>query len=254
MSGNLEVHVLASGSDGNSLVIRAVDTTIMIDAGLSGRRIERLVNTSGIDMGEIDALLLTHEHSDHTKGAGVLSRKYDIPVYASAGTFENAMIGRVYARLEIRSFNEYRIGDLSVVPLPVSHHAGNPNGFSIKSNGHRCLVATDLGVVNSPIQHEMRKSDIVVIESNHDEEMLMTGPYPAFLKQLIKGKKGHLSNRDCAAALSKAEKTGRKIFLAHLSKNNNTPELALETAARSVNNGEVVYCLEPDETGKVITI
>jgi len=246
--------VLASGSDGNSLVIRTDDTALMIDAGLSGRRIEKLMSTGGIGVEEIDALLLTHEHSDHVKGAGVLSRKYDIPVYASAATFRNAMVGRVYSWIEIKSFNEFTIGDISVVPLPVSHHAGDPNGFSVKSNGHQCLVATDLGVVSSHIQYEMQRSDIVVIESNHDEEMLMTGPYPAFLKRLIKGKKGHLSNRDCAAALSRAEKSGRRIFLAHLSKNNNTPELALETAARSVNNGERIYCLEPEETVKVIAI
>jgi phosphoribosyl 1,2-cyclic phosphodiesterase len=249
---NFELHVLASGSDGNCAVVRADGVTLMIDAGLSGRTLERLMALAGIDFREIDALLLTHEHSDHVKGAGVISRRHGLPIYANAATFQGAGLGSVHSWVETYTLGGFSIGDLKITPLPIHHHAADPNAFAFRLGNRRCLVATDLGKVGPTIQREVERSDIIMIESNHDERMLMNGTYPPFLKELIRGERGHLSNTDCAKALSRPAKEGRKVFLAHLSKNNNTPGLALRTVHPFLGDGEEICCLEED--GEVRTL
>ena len=228
---SLEVHVLASGSDGNCVVVKADDTAIMIDAGLSGRKITALMSKAGLEPKRIDAILLTHEHSDHVQGAGVLSRKHDIPIHANRYTYMHSKLGNVSGKEIFQTLKPFSIGPVTVRPLPTSHDAVEPNAFAFQFNGTRMLLATDTGKVTDPVMEELSLVDLAIIESNYDNELLVNGDYPVFLKRLIRSDNGHLSNVDCAAALKRTEREGRKVFLAHLSKNNNTPEIAKETVS-----------------------
>lgn len=230
-----EVHILASGSDGNCAVIRDDDTCLMIDAGLSGNQIERGLNEVGIEPYELAAILITHEHRDHVMGAGVLSRRYQVPVGGNRMTLSFSGIDRLESPIVFETSRAFRVGTIDVLPLPISHDAAEPNAFLVSYGGKRCLIATDLGVVTDPIQAALMGCDLVVLEANHDLKMLLTGPYPHFLKEAIRGRKGHLSNADCARALKSSHKDGRKIFLAHLSRKNNRPDLACETVADEID-------------------
>lgn len=244
----IELHVLASGSDGNCVVLRADGVSVMIDAGLSGRAISRLACKAGLDLKDISAILITHEHGDHVKGAGVLSRRFDIPVYANLQTFKASNMGKVSDWVEFKTPSMFTIGSLHVKPLPTSHHAVKPSAFSFSFDGKKCLIATDLGKVTPEIQAELERSDLAMLEANHDVDMLINGSYPQFLKTLIKGERGHLSNTDCAEALSRGNADGRKIFLAHISKINNRPEIARRTVAASLGcSADRLCCLEEDE-------
>jgi phosphoribosyl 1,2-cyclic phosphodiesterase len=250
----MELHILASGSDGNCAVLQADGTSVIIDAGLSGRAISRLAGAAGLDLKDVSAILITHEHGDHVKGAGVLSRRFDIPVYANLQTFNASNIGNVSSWVEFQTLTTFRIGDLQISPLPTSHHAVNPTAFSFSFDGKKCLVATDLGRVTPEIQAELEGSSLAMLEANHDIDMLMNGSYPQFLKVLIRGEKGHLSNTDCAEALSKGHTDKRKVFLAHISKNNNRPEIARRTVADSLGCGvDRLSCLEEEEEVKCVT-
>jgi phosphoribosyl 1,2-cyclic phosphodiesterase len=244
----MELHVLASGSDGNCSILRADGVTVMVDAGLSGKRIIRLASHAGIDLKEVSAILLTHEHSDHVKGAGVLSRRFSIPVHANRQTFMASRLGKVDNWVEFNTLDPFTIGGLEVMPLPISHHAAEPNSFSFSFGGRRCLIATDIGKMTPGLQNEIDGSDIVMLESNHDVEMLRNGSYPQFLKTLILGERGHLSNDECAMALARSKQRSRSIFLAHMSKNNNRPELARESVSSIMGCGmEELLCLEEGE-------
>jgi len=225
-----EVHVLASGSDGNCTVIQLDDEAIMIDAGISCRRIMGLMEKEGIDRKVVKALLVTHEHSDHIAGAGAVARKFNIPVFCNKATFESSDLGSVDYR-EIRTMGSFCIGNMDITPLPTSHNAAEPNAFSVESEGKRVLVATDTGKLTFQVEHALKQADIAVIEANYDRKMLAEGPYPQYLKRLIASDIGHLSNVDCAGAIKKTMRDNRQIFLAHLSKINNAPDIARETVA-----------------------
>lgn len=243
----IELHVLASGSDGNCAVLKADGVSVMIDAGLSGRAIVKLAGCAGLDVRDLSAILITHEHGDHVRGAGVLSRRFNIPVHANRRTFRASNLGNVSGWNDIQNLSCFEIGDLSITPLPISHHAVDPIAYSLCFEGKRCLVATDLGRVTSVIQMEIERSDLIMIESNHDIDMLVNGTYPKFLKTLIMSEKGHLSNDDCAEALSRGGQRRRMIFLAHLSKNNNRPDLAKNAVAHTLDcSSDVLHCLDDE--------
>ena len=250
----LEVHVLASGSDGNCAIVRCDDTAIMLDAGLSGKRITTLMSRAGIGPEELCGILLTHEHSDHVKGAGILSRRYKVPIYANENTLICSNIGTVDSNVTFRTLQPFSIGPLTVRPLPISHNAAEPNAFHITCGGRSMLLATDLGIVNSEVFAALREVDLAMIESNHDLNMLIHGPYPPMLKSEIRSERGHLSNIDCARALWSTSREGRRIFLAHLSKNNNTPELARRTVARTLCCCEdALDCMmDPDDVRSIL--
>lgn len=244
MNAHLEFHVLASGSDGNCSIIRGNGTCLMIDAGLSGRALEGLVSMAGIDIKEIDAILLTHEHVDHIRGAGVLSRRHRIPVAGNHRTLREARMGRVERMIPYDSGAEFRVENFSIRSIPLPHAAADPNGFVFLFQDRRCVVATDLGKVTPLLIDEMGRADMVFIESNHDLEMLMNGPYPPFLKASIRSETGHLSNHDCASALASTHRPNRRVFLGHLSKNNNTVELARKEVAGALGCSiENIGCL-----------
>ncbi|MDR0508388.1 MAG: MBL fold metallo-hydrolase [Candidatus Methanoplasma sp.] len=244
-----EVHVLASGSDGNCTVIQLDDEAIMIDAGISCKRIMGLMEKEGIDQRSLKALLVTHEHTDHISGAGPVSRKFDIPVLCNRATFECCEIGDVRYE-EIKTMGSFCVGSMNVTPLPTSHNAAEPNAFFVEADDKRVLVATDTGKLTFQVEHALKQADVAVIESNYDRKMLAEGPYPPHLKRLIASDIGHLSNIDCAGAVKRTMKDNRQIFLAHLSKTNNAPDIARETVAEMTGLKRLcIDCLEfPGDT------
>ena len=241
--------MLASGSDGNCTVVASDGTMIMIDAGISGRRIAGLMGEVGLDPRELDAILLTHEHSDHVSGAGILSRKYKVPICCNENTLVCSNIGAIHSSIVFQTLKRFDIGCLKVDPLPISHNAAEPNAFRVTNGDRQMLLATDLGRVNPEVFAALKEVDLAIIEANHDVQMLINGPYPPKLKGEIRSDRGHLSNIDCARALWATFSEERKVFLAHLSKNNNTPELARRTVSRTLGCDEDrVGCLMgPDD-------
>jgi len=226
-----EVHVLASGSDGNCTVIEYDDEAVMIDAGVSFRKIQTYMDQEGFDSKKLKALLITHEHSDHISGAGPTARKLGIPVYCNRPTYDASNLGAVDYH-EIVTLCSFSIGYMNVTPLPTSHNAAEPNAFLVEEDGKKTLLATDTGKLTFQVEHALSEADIAVIESNYDKSMLVNGPYPAYLKKLIDSDVGHLSNVDCAAAIRRTDSDKRQIFLAHLSKTNNAPDVARETVSQ----------------------
>lgn len=227
----MEVHVLASGSDGNCAIVRDDDTSIMIDAGLSGKAITRLMNLHGIDQSEIDGILITHEHTDHVQGAGVVARRFGCPIYCNDRTFSAFNAGKV-EHVSIDIMREFSIGSLSLLPMPTSHDAVEPCCYRFQSaDGKVGVIATDTGYFTFPVKQALRDADIAIMESNYDKRMLEEGPYPYPLKRRIDSDHGHMSNILCGATVREIYKPEKKIFLAHLSRTNNIPTLARETVA-----------------------
>lgn len=227
----LEVHVLASGSDGNCTVIECDGEAVMIDAGISCKRILSLMDQEGVDKEVVKAILITHEHSDHVSGAGATARKLGVPVMCNANTFSQLSLGSVdYIPFDTaRSFD---VGNFHITPLPTSHNAIEPNAFLTQTDGKNVLLATDTGKLTFQIEAALKMADIAVIEANYDAKMLADGPYPASLKRLIGSERGHLSNVDCGNAIRRTmTESRRQLFLAHLSKTNNIPDIARETVA-----------------------
>lgn len=225
---------LYSGSSGNSIFISTGNTKLLIDAGLSGKRITEALHSIGEDPSELCAILVSHEHSDHIKGAGILSKRFNIPVYANEGTWD-AMRDSIK---QVSSANccyfannsEFEVGDFCVKAFRTPHDAADPVGFNFFASNKKVTVATDLGHINNELLDFFDKSDLILVESNHDVEMLRIGPYPWYLKKRILGETGHLSN-DSAAELivNLVERGTERFLLGHLSKENNFPELAYQT-------------------------
>ena len=231
---------LFSGSSGNALYIAAGDTRILIDAGMPGKAIEGALNEIGVLPETLTAIAVTHEHSDHVKGVGILSRKYHLPVYANERTW-NAMartVGEVAPRnRRMFSTNEdFYINGLSLMPFSIPHDAADPVGFRVFYGGRSVATATDMGHVRKSVLKALSGVDVLLLESNHDPGLLLQNPhYSLYLKHRILGSNGHLSNESSAQALVELCETGvRQVLLGHLSGENNTPELALSTATEAL--------------------
>ena len=229
---SVEVHVLASGSDGNCTVIRNEDRAVMVDAGLSYRKIKSLMDINGIDENEIEGLFVTHEHADHVSGAGVVSRKLDVPIYCNQRTFNaSPQLGKVQFN-PITMMNTLNVAGMNILALPTSHDAVEPCAYFFDAGGVKVLIATDTGKITYPVEHALEEANIAIIESNYDKKMLDYGPYPPALKRLIDSDIGHMSNLECAKAVKRTmHNNGRKIFLGHLSRHNNTPDTAKDTVS-----------------------
>ena len=225
---------LCSGSSGNSTYIEAGDQRILVDAGLSCRRIGALLKSVGGEPEQLSAILVTHEHIDHIRGIAVLSKKYNIPVYANADCWD-AMAGQLMGvspqnRCVFESDRDFYLGKLRIFPFTTPHDAVHSVGFTLTYRGNQCAVCTDLGHVDKRILEILGGSRILLLEANHDVDMLMAGPYPYSLKQRILSGKGHLCNEDCGKALVQLySKEVRNVILGHLSKENNYPPLAVAT-------------------------
>ena len=194
----MKCSVLASGSSGNSVLIQSPETKVLIDVGLSGHEMASRLKSIGVSPDSIKYIILNHEHSDHIKGAGIYARKFRVPVYLNSGTYKKSRykMGRIDDLSFFESDKAFDIEDMTFEPFLISHDASSPVGFCIYYQGKKIGLATDLGVVTKLVEEKLKKSDMLIIESNHDEEMLITGPYPWFLKQRIRSNVGHLSNTE----------------------------------------------------------
>ena len=228
------VHVLASGSKGNAVLIGAGRTNILIDAGISARRLNRELGGLGLAARDLAGIFITHEHIDHVRGLSAFVEKSQVQVFAKEETWL-ALANLHKVRADCRRLlpmRESAVGDLCVRPFAVSHDAAAPVGFNIFYKSRKCSLATDLGFAGGEVKTAVAGSDVFIIEANHDEKMLSGGSYPPALKKRIGGGRGHLSNAQAGQLL--AEVCGGKkteVFLAHLSQENNRPELAQKTVA-----------------------
>jgi phosphoribosyl 1,2-cyclic phosphodiesterase len=225
--------VLASGSSGNATYVASGDTAILIDAGLSGIEIERRLAAIGVDFSTIGAILVTHEHSDHIRGVAVLSRRGKIPVFANPATLAGAgsALDKLHACLEFDTGVPFEFQDLQVHPFAVSHDTADPVGFVISDGCCTLGQCTDTGTVTRLMRHRLAGCNALVLESNHDPELLKNGPYPPFLKQRVRSNQGHLANSEAAEFLGElVHERLEHVVLAHLSETNNLPALAYETA------------------------
>lgn len=228
-----QASVLSSGSKGNSIFIRTENTNILLDAGLSGKRIISLLESIEIDPQKIDALIISHEHSDHLSGAGVFCRRFNIPLYITSLTFSvcSHFLGRLPAGVKyFETGQNFVIGDIIIKAFPSSHDVIDGCNFIFFKQGdarRKLAVATDLGYSTQLMQFHLKDSTSIILESNHDVQMLLNGPYPPHLKQRIKSRQGHLSNEQAVGVITQVLHPGLKnLILAHLSEKNNLPELA----------------------------
>lgn len=248
---------LASGSKGNSLFVSCKNTCFLIDAGLSGIEIERRLKSIGIPPESLTAIIITHEHSDHIKGAGILSRRFNVPVYISQKTYNAAPnLGRIEALHFFECGIPFEIDQVLVSPFSISHDAEDPAGLTLEYNGHKIGIATDLGIATTLVKEHLKNSHVLYLESNHDLEMLINGPYPWHLKQRIKGRSGHLSNNDATVLLSELVTDQLKhVILAHLSEENNCPEKAAQEVSKTLNTSTItVHVAGPDQPGELIRL
>lgn len=233
----LKVCVLASGSRGNCILIQTPATRILIDAGLSGRETLRRLGQLGLKIADIDALLIGHEHSDHTRGLDVLARKHNCSIFMNRATADALAEGGVLGG-KVRIFTNgqaWALGDLTIVPFSVFHDAQDPVGFTVQQGTIKVMVATDLGLPTKLVKEKLKGARIVILEANHDHTLLMAGRRPWSLKQRIKSSQGHLSNKAAAELLAgETDNSLSDVFLAHLSQDCNRPELALRVVGEGL--------------------
>ena len=254
----LAVCMLASGSKGNAIYVTDGYSSILIDAGLSGKEIQRRMLSRGLSPETLDGIIVSHEHADHIQGVGILSRKYRIPVYMSPKTAEavGSQIGRVFDLNHFQCGTPFSAGSLSFHPFSISHDAEDPAGFTLQKNGIKIGVATDLGIATAMVREHLKDSTLLILEANHDPNMLMEGPYPWFLKQRIKGRSGHLSNEDTQTLLTSIRGDRlTHVILAHLSETNNHPDLAMKVVGQALESRQVrLSVAAQDQSGDLVYV
>ena len=223
--------VLASGSTGNAFYIETGNTRLLVDAGLSGKQMDRLFQEIDADPKELDGILVTHEHTDHIKGLGIIARKYELPIYANEKTWQamEKNIGNIQTdqKFHFEANHVQTFGDMDVESFSVSHDAIDPMFFTFHHEDKKVALVTDLGYVSERIKKTIEGANAFVFEANHDVSMLQMGSYPWNVKRRILGDYGHVSNEDCGLALSDViTNETKRVYLAHLSKDNNMKELA----------------------------
>lgn len=239
---------IASGSSGNCIYTGGEHTHLLVDTGISKKRVEEGLKALDIKGEELSGILITHEHIDHVQGLGVFSRKYEVPIYATKGTIEGikkiSSIGKMPEGLfhEIQTDETFTLGELKVEPFKISHDANEPSGYRIGDGDKSVAVATDLGKYDDYTVEHLKNLDAIVLEANHDLKMLEVGPYPYPLKRRVAGDKGHLSNELSGRLLCDILHDNLKhVVLGHLSKENNYEELAYETVKLEVTLGDNPY-------------
>ena len=249
---------IASGSKGNSYLITNGNTNILLDCGISLKSLKLGLNSFGKSPEDLSAIVVTHEHSDHTKGIGTAIRRHNIPVYATLETWR-AMYQPLTpipddAIKVIEKEKSFTIGGIKICAFPISHDAADPVGYSFSFGGKKISTVTDTGIVTEEILEAIKGSGIALIESNHDRNMLMIGKYPLPLKQRISGNKGHLSNEAAGTLAQILVKSGtKKLLLGHLSEENNYPELALLTVKNALGEEllpDILYVVPPHCEGE----
>ena len=239
---------IASGSSGNCIYVGDDRTHLLVDTGISKKRIDQGLTTLGIKGEDVDGILITHEHIDHIQGLGVYSRKYQVPIYATKGTIAGIRACRSLGKLpdgllhEVDVDQRFTIGTLDIIPFAISHDANEPSGYRVENEKKAVAVATDLGKYDPYIVQNLRDLNAVVLEANHDIHMLEVGPYPYPLKRRVMGDKGHLSNESSGKLLCDILHDDLQyVVLGHLSKENNYEELAYETVKLEVSIGDNPY-------------
>ncbi len=257
---------IASGSSGNCIYVGSDATHLLVDVGISGKRVEAGLKGLELSMRDIDGIFITHEHTDHIAGLGVLARKYEIPIYATRGTIEAikgiSSVGEIPEELfcPIRAEEKVTVKDLVCNPMKISHDAAEPVAFRIQHGKKRIGIVTDLGTYNEYTVESLQGMDALLLEANHDINMLQVGPYPYYLKQRILGDRGHLSNERAGQLLcSLLHDNIQAVMLGHLSKENNLPELAYEAVRVEVTmarlHSDFPMCVAPrSEASPVIHI
>ena len=241
---------LNSGSNGNCYYISNGLEAVLIDAGLSCRETERRMIRLGLSIRSVNAIFISHEHTDHTKGAEVLSRKYKIPVYITGATYRNSRLN-----LDPQVVNPFtagtplHFGDLCVNPFPKWHDASEPHSFTVSSNGITAGVFTDIGTACEHVAHHLSQCHAAFLEANYDEGMLESGPYPLYLKKRIRGMEGHLSNEQALQLFTTHRPPWMELLvLSHLSAKNNNPQLVQEMFSRHANGTKIIVASRFEET------
>ena len=247
----LELCSIASGSSGNCICVGSDNTHVLIDAGISGKRIEAGLNEIDLKAGEMQGILVTHEHVDHIAGLGVLARRYGIPIFATEKTIEAVSNCKSVGKIDedlfqvIQPGKRFSIGELMIHPISISHDAADPVAYKIVNEDKSVAVITDLGNYNQALVDELQGLDALLLEANHDINMLQTGPYPYPLKRRILGDRGHLSNERSGQFLSELlHDNFGTVLLGHLSKENNYEKLAYEAVRLEVTMGDTPYKAE----------
>lgn len=234
---------LYSGSSGNSIFVASQNTKILVDAGMPGKSIESALKHINQNPSDIDGIFITHEHSDHIKGAGIISRRYDIPIYANENTWkamENKIGNIKENNIKIICENSVDIKDMHIISYNISHDAASPIGYALYSGNKKACIATDLGYFSEEVKNVIKDADVILLESNHDVEMVKFGPYPYPLKRRILSEVGHLSNDACGKAIVEIMDGKQKhIILGHLSKTNNYPDLAYQTVLNILKENHI---------------
>lgn len=238
----MKLSSISSSSKGNCILVENKETTILVDVGISKKKVEEGMSFFGKEPKDVDGIVITHEHSDHIKGLGVFLRKYHVPVYATEKTIKCILDNKTIGKVDDDLFNvispnmDFRIKSIDLLPLHISHDAADPVCYRFYDKEKSCGVVTDLGEYDSKLVANLQNMDAVLIESNHDINMLQTGAYPYSLKQRIWGDKGHLSNEACGRLINMLLNDKLKhIFLGHLSEENNYPELAYQAVRNEIN-------------------
>jgi len=250
--------MLGSGSGGNACIVRNEDTMILIDAGFSGAEIRRRMQLHHLDPADLEACLITHEHGDHIKGASILSRRHKVNLLMHPAT-KRAGRKKFNGSERIRHFEmkeTMQLGSLKVTSVPTLHDSDSSTGFLIESGDKTLGYLTDLGAVTEDNFLMMRQADFLVMEANHDRDMLWNGPYPPHLKARVDSRVGHLSNADSAEFIAMLMAMGKLkgVMLAHLSEKNNDPALALKTVRKRVGPKLKIYLAEQDQPFKSIRV
>jgi phosphoribosyl 1,2-cyclic phosphodiesterase len=226
------------------MFISSGDAKILIDAGLPGKSIDKALKDIGQNPSELDAIFVTHEHSDHVKGIGVLSRKYNLPIYANEMTWKAmpSSIGNIKEdNIRIMSEAHVNIKDLDIMSFQIPHDSASAQGYTVYHGNKKIAVATDLGHYSEEVRKNIQDADVVLIESNHDVEMLKFGPYPYALKRRVLSDYGHLSNENCGRAIADMidGSKRKRVILGHLSETNNYPELAYQTVVNILRENNI---------------
>lgn len=261
---SIKFTTLASGSAGNSVYIGTPNTKILIDAGISGTKIENSLSSINVSIKDIDAIFITHEHHDHIEGVGVLSRRYNIPVYATEGTWDNMpqKVGKIIHKNIIYKDENIYLNDIYLRAFEIPHDAKDPVCYSIFYDNIKICVLTDMGYITENIIKNAMNSNTLLIESNHDVDMVKNGNYPTYLKKRVLGKYGHISNETCAKLLYCVMNDKIKdVFIGHISTRNNTPELAYISVTSTLDEFGVrvekdifIHIAKPYGVNKIIEI
>ena len=251
---------LQSGSSGNCIYVETPGVKLLFDAGITGVQAAERLAAHGRDIRTIDAVIISHDHGDHIRHAGVFQRKYGLPIYVTPATLAAAAsrctLGKLKDVRHFRSSEQLRFDGVTVQAVPTPHDGADGAAFVIEADAKRLGIMTDLGHVFQGLTHLVSSLDAVFLESNYDPELLASGPYPAYLKQRIRGPKGHLSNLESAELLRRAAEGKRLKWacLAHLSEQNNRPDLALRTHRSILSEGLTLYTADRYRSSAVFTV